>query len=102
MSDTAKPIRIQRQRTKGWKMPPNTIYVGRPTKWGNPYYIYHDGVTSFEQAVALYSMRLKSKAILDGAKFELDLRELRGKNLCCWCPLDRECHASVLLELANR
>lgn len=31
------PERIQRKRTKGWKMPANTIYVGRPTKWGNPY-----------------------------------------------------------------
>jgi hypothetical protein len=31
------PQRIQRKRTKGWKMPPNTIYVGRPTKWGNPF-----------------------------------------------------------------
>src|SRR6185312_6782793 len=32
-----KPIRIQRQRTKGWRMPANTVYVGRPTKWGNPF-----------------------------------------------------------------
>ncbi len=30
--------RIQRKRTKGWKMPENTVYVGRPTKWGNPFY----------------------------------------------------------------
>ena len=29
--------RIQRKRTKGWKMPENTKYVGRPTKWGNPF-----------------------------------------------------------------
>ena len=34
---TNKPKRIQRKRTPGWKMPPNTVYVGRPTKWGNPY-----------------------------------------------------------------
>jgi hypothetical protein len=31
------PIRIQRKRTKGWRMPPNTVYVGRPTRWGNPF-----------------------------------------------------------------
>ena len=31
------PIRIQRKRTKGWRMPPNTVYVGRPSKWGNPF-----------------------------------------------------------------
>jgi hypothetical protein len=31
-----KPIRIQRKRTKGWRMPPNTVCVTRPRKWGNP------------------------------------------------------------------
>lgn len=30
-----------------------------------------------------------------------DLQELRGHDLCCWCPLDQPCHADVLLELAN-
>lgn len=32
-----KPQRIQRKRTKGWKMPENTVYVGRPGKFGNPF-----------------------------------------------------------------
>lgn len=31
------PKRIQRKRIKGWEMPPNTLYCGRPTMWGNPY-----------------------------------------------------------------
>ncbi len=30
-----QPVRIQRKRSRGWKMPENTVYVGRPTKWGN-------------------------------------------------------------------
>ena len=46
--DIMKPIRIQRKRTKGWKMPPNTVYVGRPTKWGNPFKGV-DAKDSFEQ-----------------------------------------------------
>lgn len=33
------PARVQRKRSKGWKMPDNTIYVGRGTKWGNPFKI---------------------------------------------------------------
>lgn len=39
------PQRIQRKREKGWKMPPNTIYVGRGSKWGNPFRVvqYSDG-----------------------------------------------------------
>ena len=35
MSD--RPIRIQLRRTKGWRMPENTVRVARPTKWGNPF-----------------------------------------------------------------
>jgi len=31
------PKRIQRKRTPGWQMPPDAVYVGRPTKWGNPF-----------------------------------------------------------------
>jgi hypothetical protein len=33
------PIRIQRQRTRGWRMPPDTVYVGRGSIWGNPFVI---------------------------------------------------------------
>lgn len=32
-----KPQRIQRKRAKGWRMPEGAVYVGRPTKWGNPF-----------------------------------------------------------------
>jgi hypothetical protein len=38
----SKPVRIQRKRTKGWKMPPNTVYVGRGSQWGNPFKITPD------------------------------------------------------------
>lgn len=33
------PVRIQRRRVKGWRMPRGAVYVGRPSKWGNPYRI---------------------------------------------------------------
>jgi hypothetical protein len=39
------PVRIQRQRTKGWRMPPNTVYVGRPSRWGNPFPIDGEWIT---------------------------------------------------------
>lgn len=38
------PIRVQRQRSRGWRMPANTVYVGRPTRWGNPFEV-SEGVT---------------------------------------------------------
>lgn len=83
------PKRIQRRRDKGWRMPSNTIYVGRPTKWGNPFTRADGGPLGPAVRFACEVAPL------------LDVSELRGKNLACWCSLDQECHADVLLELAN-
>lgn len=115
-----QPKRIQRKRTKGWKMPPNAIYVGRPTKWGNPFVVREccvlntiNGHTvgdvketpedAMASAVYLYKRRVIENAIGGiEPKIRAALEELRGKDLVCWCPLDQACHADVLLEFANR
>ena len=98
-----KPKRIQRKRTSGWKMPRNTVYVGRPSKWGNMFTFkpswkewYHlPDCVNAQQAVDRYreSIRVDEIVVIKS--------ELRGENLACWCPLDQPCHADVLLELAN-
>lgn len=93
-TDTARPIRVQRRRVKGWKMPSNTVYVGRGTKWGNPY--------RGPDAAEKYRAMFPHGANLGASSEEEALAELRGKNLACYCPLDVPCHADVLLELANR
>jgi hypothetical protein len=105
-------------------MPENTVYVGRPTKWGNPFNLEACGTRS--KAVRLYRAWMTGtfteksieRIIGGGAKVEEQplgifyhllirgglrrmLPELRGKNLACWCPLDQPCHADVLLEIAN-
>jgi len=85
------PIRIQRKRTKGWRMPENTVYVGRPSLWGNPY--------NGNGAVREYWRYIK--ACIKASPRKYNINKLRGKNLCCWCPLDKPCHADVLLEIAN-
>ena len=90
-AERATPKRVQLRRTKGWKMPENTVRVARPGKWGNPYTVADEG--DAERAVARYRNRMAIQAV--------DLRPLRGKNLACWCPLDGPCHADVLLMLAN-
>lgn len=104
-----KPRRIQRKRTKGWRMPPNTVYVGRPTKWGNPYRVNrivtidNSGVgikvEDAETAKSLYYQYVWWKG--GRMRREQIRKELKGKNLACWCPLDQPCHADVLLEIAN-
>jgi hypothetical protein len=110
------PIRVQRQRVKGWKMPPDTVSVTRPGRWGNRFKV-GEVVQRFSkekicetftiktnaQAVAFYREYLEGHlANPPAAKIvRAGLEELRGKNLACFCALDQPCHADVLLELAN-
>ena len=111
MSHADRPHRVQLSRKKGWRMPPNTVSVARPGKWGNPFkigelkaFINNDDPadkvivlpsTVAECVTAFRWMAMHSEVL------PLVKDELRGKNLACWCALDAECHADVLLELAN-
>jgi hypothetical protein len=105
------PVRVQRRRVAGWRMPPGTVYVGRPSKWGNPWragQVRGDGTwppLTAAQAAARYERWLASRSSqpehgVDRAVILRDLAELRGKNLACWCPADEPCHADVLLAMA--
>ena len=91
------PKRVQRKRTKGWKTPEGAVYVGRPTKWGNPFSIYECGGGDYGRGAAIACFRHN----LTDAQKEAARAELRGKDLMCWCPLNKPCHADVLLEIAN-
>lgn len=73
---------------------PNSVYVGRPTDYGNPF-----SVEKFGRALAIEKYKkliLKDKSFVEQIK-----KDLKGKNLLCWCaPLP--CHAEILLAIANR
>lgn len=99
--DAIAPIGIQRKRVKGWKMPPNTINVARPGEWGNPYRIMAKGCEAI--AVSLFEQDLIGRILLDkwGKPLIDRIGELRGKNLACFCPLEKPCHRDVLLRLSN-
>lgn len=89
--------RVQRSRAKGWRKAEGDVYVGRPSKWGNP---HRATPPTSAEAVARYRADLLAGRLavtVDDVK-----RELRGKDLACWCALDAPCHADVLLEIANR
>lgn len=89
----AKPIRIKYKR--GMQLPPNTIYVGRPTKWGNRNKVGHGETNHFAVACFRDDLRADPKLVAEAK------RELKGKNLACWCKPEDECHADVWLELVN-
>ncbi len=84
------PVRIQRKRSRGWRKPPGTVNVTRPSKWGNPF--------GAELDLEVYRLHVKREV----AARRLDLEELRGRDLMCWCEPGAPCHADVLLDLANR
>lgn len=111
--------RVMLLRRYGWRMPPNTVSVARPHKWGNPYvigqvmqdrrYRYINGcgesfelrdgiwIPDAETAVRAFRHWLR----LNPAKIKELRDELAGKNLACWCKPGTPCHADVLLDLAN-
>jgi Domain of unknown function (DUF4326) len=93
-----KPRRIQLRRTKGWRKPANTVVVARPGKWGNPFKI--ESGQPAKSCVEKYACWLRTDpqglALTRAAR-----RELKGKNLACWCALGQPCHSEVLLEIAN-
>jgi hypothetical protein len=73
-------------------MPENTVSVTRPGKWGNKWRI-QDGFT-IEESLNIYRELAKdNEAAIK--------KELRGKDLACFCNLNDPCHADILLELAN-
>lgn len=92
------PKRIQRRRSKGWTMPEGAVYVGRPTKFGNPFRLTPQH--SLGEIVRQYREWLNYSLPGHEVK-EYASVFLRGKDLVCWCPLNRPCHADVLLEIAN-
>jgi hypothetical protein len=117
------PERIQRRRTRGWKMPPNTVSVTRPGRWGNPYAVdvygielslklFRDtvrGIWSPENVAALddelagatYKLHCRFRERIGCHPTEAARSELRGRNLACWCSIHDPCHADILREIAN-
>lgn len=102
------PVRIQLSRKRGWRMPPNTVKVDRSTRWGNP---YKEGITPGNYASWFRADVLRESESERPTEdhpwsrhlhwIAHNLHILKGVNLACWCPLDKPCHADVLLELAN-
>jgi hypothetical protein len=123
------PIRVQRKRIAGWRKPEGAVYVGRPTRFGNPARIIPagnrnggllvqwgangavvgtwpaDGLDARRYAAELYASWINQPEQEDTRALFRAL--LHGRDLTCWCPLPApgqpdHCHAAVLLKLANQ
>lgn len=79
----------------------NAVYIGRPSKWGNPFTIgeaYQGRILTREDAIAAYEDWLLYSD--QGQKVLGDISALNGKDLICYC-VPKECHGDILLALAN-
>lgn len=74
-----------------WRKARYDVYIGRPSKWGNPYRVGPDGTVG--EVLMAYEAYVRSRPDLMAA-----LPELRGKVLGCWCA-PKPCHGNVLLKL---
>ena len=96
-----EPMRIQLSSKKGWRLPPDTVVVSRPSRWGNPHRIGDCPVCGAEhtreEAVAEFRAELMGNSLVMAEV----RRELRGKHLACWCKMTELCHADVILAVAN-
>lgn len=120
MTRNLKSREVQRRRSAGWKTPVGTVYVGRPTRWGNPFLVYRtitiqaselgirvrslDSTIEIEvggvaESIGLYRVWLHRMIELHRRAGEDFLGPLVGKNLSCWCPVGWNCHRRVLLEV---
>ena len=124
------PVRLRLSRAKGFDLQAVSkaingrpaVNVARPSPWGNPFRrgdtfdVTHYGAhcntdgwllwkhgTPGERRIVTVNEPLVLVGLFAGFmdRFPRDLTPLRGKNLACWCALDKPCHATVLLKLAN-
>ncbi len=121
MPDGRAARRIVRSRGRGVPLPENTVYVGRPTMWGNPFMgrgwkhaksvILHrrwllGGPNGGMGALTLERMGFSLGEVEAmgrlRARVHANIHRLAGKDLACWCPRNsRWCHADTLVEMAN-
>ncbi len=125
----SQPVRIQRKRTKGFKMPAGSVSITRPGNWGNPFTVEEEKeelIIQQEKVDGFYSPALVEKKARERVvqKFHdmmadpyshkvlpqirerfiymrTNLEQLTGKDVGCFCSLDQQCHGDVLLKLAN-
>lgn len=76
------------------KKEPYDVYIGRPSKWGNPFAI--GAAWTREEVVEQYEVWLETQPQLLA-----DLHELKSKTLGCWCS-PKACHGDVLMKYANK
>lgn len=80
------------------EIPEGAVYIGRPSKWGNPFVLRNPN--NREQVIRLYKHWMMKRMEEDSSLLEEIKTELGGKDLVCFCA-PHACHGDVLIKLAN-
>ena len=77
------------------------IYIGRPSKWGNPYSHKNDTIAEFKVDTRQESIKKYEEYLLNNKELMNSLHELKYKTLGCWCyPLS--CHGDILKKYVDK
>jgi hypothetical protein len=109
------PKRIQMSRQTPWRAEhPDAVIVDRSSRWGNPFrvdgkrvlcgielWVLPTEAAAVAHAVRAFRWQLENHPNVVGFTVEDVRRDLAGRDVACWCPIDAPCHGDVLLELAN-
>jgi hypothetical protein len=79
---------------------PHDVYIGRPSKWGNPFSHKPGTLAKFRVSTRKEAITKYREWILTQPQLLAELHELKGKTLGCWCK-PKACHGDVLLELID-
>ena len=82
---------------RGKALPANSIYCGRPSRWGNPYKMKNE--SERKKVIQLYEEWI-FKRFRENPDYYL--MPLLYKNLACWCAPDKACHVDVLVKYVTR
>jgi hypothetical protein len=82
------------------KKEPYDVYIGRPSKWGNPYSHKEGTLAEFKVANRAEALEKFEKYLLENETLYNSLIELKGKTLGCWCKPNK-CHGDILAKWSN-
>jgi hypothetical protein len=107
---TKAPKRIQLSRKKGFNLQAVSMALNglpavncaRPSRWGNPFVVQFDPHSDYSPQSAQEAVKMFRARVDKGLMVLSIRRELKGKNLACYCKPDQPCHCDVLLEIANQ
>ena len=83
-----------------FKKAPFDIYIGRPSKWGNPYSHKDDTIAEFKVKDRREAVQKFEEYLLGNEELMKSLNELKGKTLGCWCK-PASCHGDILKKYAD-